>query len=196
MRGRDARPARGGARVAQLEITVVNGDLTFEERPLLVGHYRATRLTGTEKVIDRLLDRRDEQRARSRRLSGRAGHAPDLPESRQIPTGKFWQTPRPEAVIVAGLGQEGKLQSAHIVHTVRQAVIAWAERVAEERRADPRAARARDDPAGQRRHRRDARPGRAADRAGRVRGQRADSAHRRAKRLPQVRELRVHRAVS
>ena len=39
--------------------------------------------------------------------------------------------PRPEAVIVVGLGQEGKLQSAQVVHSVRQAVLGWAERVAE-----------------------------------------------------------------
>ena len=32
--------------------------------------------------------------------------------NRTIRPGKFWQTPRPEAVIVVGLGQEGKLQSA------------------------------------------------------------------------------------
>ena len=115
---------------AKLGITVINGDLTFEERPLLVGHYRATRLSGTEKVVDRLLDR-----AMTNALD--LGVYPVEPGThrifinRQIPKGKFWPAPRPEAVIVIGLGQEGKLQSAHIVLTVRQAVIAWAERVAE-----------------------------------------------------------------
>ncbi len=42
-----------------------------------------------------------------------------------------WQAPRPEAVIVAGLGQEGELRPADLVRTVRQAAIAWAQRMAE-----------------------------------------------------------------
>ena len=38
-----------------LRITVINGDLTFELAPLLLGHYRSTKLTGTEKVMDGLI---------------------------------------------------------------------------------------------------------------------------------------------
>jgi CHAT domain-containing protein len=132
---REARAVVSGQ--PRLIVTVLNGDLTFEEQPLLVGHYRATRLTGTEKVLDRLLDR-----AMSHSLD--LGVYPVEPGTHRIfvnrgpvPAGRFWQRPRPQAVIVAGLGQEGKLQSAHLVHTVRQAVLAWAERVAED---EPRAA--------------------------------------------------------
>jgi hypothetical protein len=127
--GRAARPV-AAEREARLGITVVNGDLTFEERPLLVGHYRATRLTGTEKVIDGLLDR-----AMSNALD--LGVYPVEPGTHRIfinhrvSKGRLWLTPRPEAVIVVGLGQEGKLQSAHLLLSVRQAVIAWVERVAE-----------------------------------------------------------------
>src|SRR5262245_12130686 len=40
----------------RLNLTVVNGDLSFEEWPLLVGHYQAIRLTGTEDVIDNFVD--------------------------------------------------------------------------------------------------------------------------------------------
>jgi hypothetical protein len=39
--------------------------------------------------------------------------------------------PRPRAVIVVGLGEEGKLNATDLVHTVRQAVIAWAQRSSE-----------------------------------------------------------------
>ena len=128
MRGRDARPAQAEFE-SHLEITVINGDLTFEEKPLLVGHYRATKLTGTEHVINRLLDN-----SMSNALD--LGVYPVEPGTHRIFPNRvpqpFRETPRPEAVIVAGLGQEGKLQSAHIVHTVRQAVIAWAERVVED----------------------------------------------------------------
>ena len=38
-----------------LRITVTNGDLTFQPEPLLLGHYQASQLTGTERVIDRLI---------------------------------------------------------------------------------------------------------------------------------------------
>ena len=167
-------PAAPAAAEAKLEITVVNGDLTFEERPLMVGHYRATQLTGTEAVIDSLLDH-----AMTNALD--LGVYPVEPGSqrifinRHVPKGKLWHTPRPEAVIVVGLGQEGKLQSAHIIHSVRQAVIAWAERVAESEHG-AEATGDRHDPAGERRHRSQPAPGGAAHRAGRVRSQRADPA--------------------
>src|SRR5882724_11378938 len=39
--------------------------------------------------------------------------------------------PRPKAVIVVGLGEEGKLKAADLVHTVRQAVMAWSQRMTE-----------------------------------------------------------------
>jgi CHAT domain-containing protein len=139
--GRPAAPMRARMRgpaaaapaaepIDRLRIAVANGDLTFEERPLLIGHYRATQLTGAEKVIDKVL-----QNTMTSSLN--RGVYPLEPGTHRIfvnqhvQKGRFWQTPRPEAVIVAGLGQEGKLQSAHVVQTVRQAVIAWAERVAE-----------------------------------------------------------------
>jgi hypothetical protein len=52
-RARAARAGGGAAtiRAAQLRVTVVNGDLTFQQAPLLLGHYRSTRLTGTERVM-------------------------------------------------------------------------------------------------------------------------------------------------
>ena len=113
-----------------LRLAVVNGDLTFEERPLLIGHYRATTLTGSEKVIDGLLDG-------AMTASLNRGVYPLEPGTHRIfanespQSGRYWRSPRPAAVVVAGLGQEGKLQPAHVVYTVRQAVLAWAERCAE-----------------------------------------------------------------
>src|SRR5262249_36326007 len=116
---------------APLAITVVNGDVTFEESPLLVGHYRSTRLTGAEAVLDNVLDR-----AMSSALD--LGVYPIEPGTNRIFINQrvrgFSQAPRPQAVIVVGLGQEGKLQSSQVVLSVRQAVIAWAERVSELRR--------------------------------------------------------------
>jgi CHAT domain-containing protein len=115
---------------AALRITVVNGDLSFVSRPLLIGHYRSMRLTGTERVMDRLIGGAMED-------SLRANLYPDRPGTHQVfvnlqvdPTNP-WHLPRPEAVVVAGLGDEGALQSADLVHTVRQAVLAWSQRLAE-----------------------------------------------------------------
>ena len=91
-------------------ITVVNGDLSFEPRPLLIGHYRSTQLTGAEAFIDRML-----QRAMTRSLD--VDVYPAEPGSHQIfpntaiDVNRDWLTPRPEAVIVVGLGQEGDAQA-------------------------------------------------------------------------------------
>jgi tetratricopeptide (TPR) repeat protein len=112
-----------------LRITVVNGDLTFIHHPLLLGHYRSSRLTGTERVMD--------ERVGEMGRSLKAGLYPDGPGSHEIfvntssnPDNPL-QMPRPQAVIVVGLGPEGNLQTADLVTTVRQGVIAWAHRLAE-----------------------------------------------------------------
>lgn len=114
-----------------LRVAVLNGDLKFVRQPLLVGHYRSLMLTGTERVVDRLVDS-----AMSRSLD--VGLYPDLPGSNQMfdnqredPDNVF-DMARPRAVIVAGLGEEGKLDTTELVYTVRQAVLAYAQRVYEE----------------------------------------------------------------
>lgn len=130
--GRGAAPAAASPGHS-ISLVVVNGDLSFEARPLLVGHYRASRLTGTEQLIDGVLGQ-----AMSHSLS--RGVYPVEPGSnrifinRDVQPGKFWLTPRPKAAIVAGLGQEGRLQSADVVRSVRQAVIAWSEHSAASRK--------------------------------------------------------------
>ena len=115
-----------------LRITVVNGDLTFEHEALMLGHYHATRLTGTEKVMDRLIG---GTMARSLAM----GVYPVLIGSHQIfinnrpnlERGTF--LPRPKAVIVVGLGEEGKLRATDLAQSVRQAVIAWSQRLGEQK---------------------------------------------------------------
>jgi len=113
-----------------LRISVINGDLVFVRQPLLLGHYTATRLTGTERVVDKLLGG-----AMSAALG--TGLYPDAPGSHQIflNTGvnreNPLQLPRPEAAIVVGLGAEGKLVASGLAETVRQAVIAWSQHLTE-----------------------------------------------------------------
>lgn len=113
-----------------LRVSVINGDLTFESEALLIGHYRSTRLTGTERVMNGLIGGEMEH-------SLNLGVYPHTPGSALIflntvldpenPTG----LPRPQAVIVVGLGEEGKLRPVDLSMTVRQATIAWARRLTE-----------------------------------------------------------------
>jgi len=132
--GGDGRTASDGARAGTasraLHVSVLNADLKFVHQPLVVGHYRSLALTGTEGVVDRLVGR-----AMSRSLA--AGVYPDRVGSHQV-FGNVRKDPenvlamaRPLAVVVAGLGEEGKLRAADLVYTIRQAVIAYAQRLAE-----------------------------------------------------------------
>ncbi|MGE0097291.1 MAG: CHAT domain-containing protein [Hydrogenophaga sp.] len=118
------------ARHAVLRVSVHNGNLKFISQTLMVGHYVASRLTGTEGVVDRFIGG-----AMSASLG--AGLYPESPGAHQIfvnhqqdPDNPL-ALPRPPHVVVAGLGEEGKLRSTSLTHTVRQATLAWAQRVAE-----------------------------------------------------------------
>ena len=120
----------GPAASTALSVTVLNADLKFVRHPLLIGHYRPLTLYGAEAVVDRLVNY-------SMSRSFDAGLYPDEPGSHQI-FGNLRQNPdnpfemaRPAAVVVAGLGEEGKLKAADLVFTVRQAVLAYAQRLSE-----------------------------------------------------------------
>ncbi len=120
----------------QLGITVVNGDLSFEKEPLLLGHYRATKLTGTEKVMDDLI-------GGAMKLSLALGLYPLAPGSHQVFVNtqpnpeSVKRMPRPKAVIVVGLGEEGRLSAGDLARSVRQAVIGWAQRTIEQDKKAP-----------------------------------------------------------
>ena len=130
VRADHAASSRGRGTAAALAVTVMNGDLKFVRQPLLVGHYRPMTLSGAEAVVDRLVNR-----SMSRAFD--AGLYPDEPGSHQI-FGNARQNPdnpfemaRPAAVVVVGLGEEGKLKAVELVFTVRQAVLAYAQRLSE-----------------------------------------------------------------
>ncbi len=130
-----------------LRVRVLNGNLTFVRPPLMIGHYRALELTGTEAVIDR-------QVGGAMRIALSAGLYPDLTLSSRIfvntlrqPDDPF-QAPRPQAAIVVGLGDEGNLSTQQLVATVRQGTIAWAQRAAEMAGAGSPAGTAAGAPAG------------------------------------------------
>ena len=115
---------------AAINVVVLNGDLKFVHQPLMIGHYRSSTLTGTEWVLDRLVDH-------SMTDALKAGLYPDLPGSHQIfgnerlNTDNPFQMARPKAAIVVGLGEEGNLRESELAETVRQAVMAYSRQLAE-----------------------------------------------------------------
>ena len=121
---------------AALHVSVVNGNLRFVRPPLMLGHYRAMALTGTERVMDELI-------GGAMSASLRLGQYPDTAAAHEVfintardPANPL-QLPRPKAVIVVGLGDEGALRAADLARTVRQGVIAWAKRTREAGTAAP-----------------------------------------------------------
>ena len=111
-------------------LSVHNGNLRFVGATLMVGHYGASTLTGTEAVVDRFI-------GGGMSASLALGMYPEAPGSHQFfanhqpdPENPL-APPRPAHVVVAGLGEEGKLRSADLILSVRQATLAWAQRVAE-----------------------------------------------------------------
>ena len=119
-----------GAGHSALKVTVLNGNLSFVRTTLLVGHSRSLVLTGTEAVVNKLI-------GGGMKASLDAGLYPDAPTTHQIflnsstDADNPWRTPQPTSVVVVGLGEEGKLTERDLTRTVRQGVIAWAQRIAE-----------------------------------------------------------------
>ena len=124
------------ARGAALQVTVINGDLRFIRQPLLIGHYRSLRLSGTEAVMNGLIGGAMEESLKIGLYPVPTGTHQVFVNTQADPDNP-WQPPRPEAVVVVGLGAEGELTPADLVHTVRQATIAWAQRMAETRTDAP-----------------------------------------------------------
>lgn len=124
-----ARPHTTG-KSSVLCITVVNGDLSFIPEPLLIGHYRSARLTGTEAVMNgRIGGTMEQMLALGEYPSALGTHQIFLNSVR--PEDRL-RNPEPKAVIVVGLGEEGKLTGTALAQSVRQGVIAWVQRVVEQ----------------------------------------------------------------
>ncbi|MBN3751481.1 CHAT domain-containing protein [Paraburkholderia sp. Tr-20389] len=123
----DTRAAR------PLSITVVNANLKFAHGPVMIGHYRGFALTGTERVVDLLIGKTMSESLRN-------GRYPQTTETQLIfcnLNANLYdekQLPRPEGVVVIGLGSEGKLHTSDAMASVRQGVIAWSQRLLERTR--------------------------------------------------------------
>ena len=113
-----------------LRVQVLNGNLSFVRGTLMVGHTRALQLTGTEKVVNRLV-------GGAMKDSLDAGLYPDATGTHQVflntsaDPDNPWRAPQPASVVVVGLGEEGKLSERELTRSVRQGVVAWAQRTAE-----------------------------------------------------------------
>ena len=133
-----ATAASAGGGTPVLQLSVLNGNLSFIGEPLLVGHYRASELTGTEAVVNRLV-------GGTLQAALSAGLYPDAVGTQQVfvntcsDPANPWRAPRPASVLVVGLGEEGALREAELAISVRQGVLAWAQRLAESRAAGPHA---------------------------------------------------------
>ena len=128
--GRRAPAASSASAGAALRITVVNGDLTYVAEPLLIGHYSSSKLTGAEAFMDRAIGNAMSASLERGLYPGAVGTHQVFANTRQN-TENPWQLPRPAGVIVAGLGAEGELRGSDLVQTVRQAVVAWVQRLTE-----------------------------------------------------------------
>ncbi len=116
------------AQPTALRVTVTNANLQFVRHPMMVGHYRAMALTGSEYTLDSLI-------GGTMSTALRVGLYPDKPGTQQIFINTAanhdnpLQPPRPDAVIVVGLGEEGTLRATDLAATARQGVMAWAHRL-------------------------------------------------------------------
>ena len=164
-------PQTAGA--APLRITVVNGDLTFQQAPLLLGHYRATRLTGTERVMNTLIGGAMKQSLDMGLYPLGAGHAPDLREH-AVESREPAAHAAPEGGHRRRAGRGGQAERrrprAHGASSGHRLGAALDRDWRGRRRAVFELGRDAD---WQRRHRHQRRAGGAADCAGRARGERA-----------------------
>ncbi|MFT3820312.1 MAG: CHAT domain-containing protein [Rubrivivax sp.] len=124
--------ARNGPTV---EVCVLNDDLTHVRQGLLVGHYRSEALTGAEKILDAWVGG-----TLSRALA--LDSYPNEPQQVQVfpnlsrnPFGP--SVAKPDAVIVAGLGDENALTPAQLGDAVQRAVLAWALHLRQRGRETP-----------------------------------------------------------
>ncbi len=113
-----------------LHVTVENGDLTYTPGTLLLGHYRSSRLMGAEATMDRATGGAMSASLARGLYPVAAGEHQVFINVRQAPDNP-WQLPRPEAVVVAGLGAEGELRGSDLANSVRAAVLGWAQRLTE-----------------------------------------------------------------
>lgn len=119
--GTESWKRRKGRRAAQVEVTVVHGNLAFAEHPVAVGHYLGDTIISAEAHLDRALEGRLSARHR-------LGLYPGAPDSSEIflDDGKT-----PPGAVVIGLGRVGELTPGILTENITRAslkyALAWSE---------------------------------------------------------------------
>ena len=109
-----------------------NGNLKFVNQPLMVGHYASALLSGSEYVVDRLIGGAMNESLRAGLYPSALGMHQVFANLRVDPDQPL-AMPRPGAVVVIGLGEEGRLRTSDLIIAVRQGALAYAQRVTEQR---------------------------------------------------------------
>jgi hypothetical protein len=120
----------GEVGVPELHLVVTNGNLMFVSQPLLLGHYSSLGLSGAEEQMDELIGKTMSESLRMRRYPSALGSCQVFNNLQPAPDNPF-VAPRPKAVVVVGLGEEGALRPPGLALSVEQAVIAYSQVVAE-----------------------------------------------------------------
>jgi len=127
---REARESVRSVAGPVLEVSVLNANLAFVQLPLMIGHYRAERLTGTEWVMDSLIGGEMQSALAVGDYPNEPGISKVFPNTRANPD-DTQRLPRPAAVVVVGLGEEGDFRGSSLVDSARKGAIAaaqWAAR--------------------------------------------------------------------
>ncbi|HYN57950.1 MAG TPA: CHAT domain-containing protein, partial [Rubrivivax sp.] len=123
--------ARAGTR-AGLALGVLNGNLKFVNEALMVGHYASALLSGSEYVVDRLIGGAMSESLRAGLYPTALGMHQVFANLRVDPEQPL-SMPRPGAVVVIGLGEEGQMRTSDLIIAMRQGTLAYAQRVTEQR---------------------------------------------------------------
>jgi tetratricopeptide (TPR) repeat protein len=129
--GRDTAQA-DGAKATRLPLCVVNGNLKFIDQPLLLGHYMSGSLSGAEAVVNMLIGGAMGESLGAGLYPAGVGSQQVFANQRVLADEPLAR-PRPAAVVVIGLGEEGRLRQNELSSSVRQGVMAYAQRESEQR---------------------------------------------------------------
>jgi len=123
----DARSVSG---LTRLDVAVSWGDLKDAEHPLFVGHYQGDGIFGAERSVDEIFDKRLTDVHRSGLYPGAIGTQRVLYHRTEAGTVR--------SAIVVGLGEIGSLSATALQRAIREGLIAYATRTAEQSSLQPR----------------------------------------------------------
>lgn len=113
------RKARKVSGSEKLRVSVLHGDLTHTNYPILMSHYQGDTIAGAERVVDRMVHGALSQRYNLGRYPGKAGTvAVVLAKPDEVQAAFRIQ----HGAIVLGLGRWGELTPTSLTHAVQQGV--------------------------------------------------------------------------